>query len=386
MHNFSRQRHRIFEAVNRFKFYSQRLFSDKPSFVTNPFKAYGDLLCEHPVVTKAVTSAAICGSADLVCQSAIEKGEQIDYGRVGRFTLIGATLTGPLLHYWYAFLARRIPGTSIGNVIQRLFLDQVVFSPFFLQLFMGTVLLLEGRPEQLLDKLKRDLFPTLMMNYVVWVPVMFLNFKYVPPQFNVLFSNFFGFLWNIYLSFASHKVVKAVDGVEGEAATTADSQPLFLQAGPVAKDNVAVVKDDTVEGATESDARLTDDNGQTNNSGNSGVIFDHSDSLETDASPPVSHETGDVSIAVASRKVDQSEDMMKEPTNEVDGIIVDNQVASGESAANANESVASRGLEEVVNASEEVKLEEAATIVVDKEELGDHRSTVLSSTSPKDDP
>jgi protein Mpv17 len=45
----------------------------------------------------------------------------------------------------------------------------------------------------------------MITNYAVWVPAMFINFKFVPPTLQVLFSNFIGFGWNIYLSKISYQ-------------------------------------------------------------------------------------------------------------------------------------------------------------------------------------
>lgn len=142
-------------------------------------------------------------------------------------TALGLVLVGPTLHYWYGYLARTFAADSTLNVLKRLALDQLVFTPLFITVFMSSVLALDGRPEnviccalhcfyhtnceqlqQIPDKLRSDFTTTLMANYSVWVPAMFLNFKFVPPQFQVLFSNAVGYLWNVYLSFASHKQVE----------------------------------------------------------------------------------------------------------------------------------------------------------------------------------
>jgi hypothetical protein len=62
-------------------------------------------------------------------------------------TLLGTFLVGGTLHFWYGFLARRFADGSIHSVLKRLVLDQLVFSPVFIAIFMSSVLLLDGRPE-----------------------------------------------------------------------------------------------------------------------------------------------------------------------------------------------------------------------------------------------
>jgi hypothetical protein len=59
-----------------------------------------------------------------------------------------------------------------------------------------------------MSKLGSDWMSAVLANYSVWVPAQFLNFKFVPPGFQVLFSNFVGFGWNIYMSYATHKNIK----------------------------------------------------------------------------------------------------------------------------------------------------------------------------------
>ncbi len=50
-----------------------------------------------------------------------------------------------------------------------------------------------------------DYADTLVANWQLWIPAMFLNFRYVPAKYQVLYSNFVGFWWNIFLSFQSFK-------------------------------------------------------------------------------------------------------------------------------------------------------------------------------------
>ena len=69
---------------------------------------------------------------------------------------------------------------------------------------------MEGKHEQINDKLSKDWLPTLMTNYSVWIPAQLINFKVVPPQLRVLWANVVGFFWSIYLSNAANK--SAVSG------------------------------------------------------------------------------------------------------------------------------------------------------------------------------
>ena len=123
------------------------------------------------VATKALTSAAIVGAGDVACQTLLERrslmarsthqhesqgpehlgdtavegcgraaaSRQFDYARLGNMTLLGAVLVAPVLHVWYGFLGRKIPGSSVGSVVGRVALDQVVFAPTFIAVFFSAL-------------------------------------------------------------------------------------------------------------------------------------------------------------------------------------------------------------------------------------------------------
>jgi hypothetical protein len=124
------------------------------------------------VATKALTSAAIVGAGDVACQTLLERrslmarsahaqhesqgpehmgdtavgggggaaaSRPFDYARLGNMTLLGAVLVAPVLHVWYGFLGRKIPGTSVGPVVGRVALDQVVFAPTFIAAFFSAL-------------------------------------------------------------------------------------------------------------------------------------------------------------------------------------------------------------------------------------------------------
>ena len=123
------------------------------------------------VKTKALTSAVIVGLGDVACQALLEgrslqggscatttetaeRGEThrggeggeggvcakpFDYARLGNITLLGAVLVAPVLHVWYGFLGRKLPGISIGPVVGRVVLDQALFAPTFIAIFFSAL-------------------------------------------------------------------------------------------------------------------------------------------------------------------------------------------------------------------------------------------------------
>ncbi|OMP07998.1 Mpv17/PMP22 [Corchorus olitorius] len=139
---------------------------------------YLNLLAKYPVFTKAVTSALLTFVGDLICQLAFDHVPSLDVKRTFLFTLLGLVLVGPTLHFWYLSLSNlvKVPGAS--GAFLRLLLDQFLFSPIFIGVFLSTLVTLEGRPSHVVPKLQQ-----------------------------VLAANFIALVWNVILSFKAHKEV-----------------------------------------------------------------------------------------------------------------------------------------------------------------------------------
>jgi len=191
-------------------------------FSSNPFRWYSGQLDRYPIRTKCLTSGLLAASGDLLCQylqyrrklkemksrdilirtSLPEKNNfNPDFLRISRFGVLGCVLVAPIVHFWYGTLMLRIPGSSKLVVFQRTLLDQFLFAPLFVPLFMINLMMLEGQPAvQVQDMLIEKVPSTLMINWILWIPAQVINFSLIPGKYQVLFSNFVGFLWNAILS------------------------------------------------------------------------------------------------------------------------------------------------------------------------------------------
>lgn len=233
---------------------------------------YNHGLEKYPLATKSLTAGVLSFGADIVCQmnfpstksneddyefgessegrsdidhissndevkvSVVGNGESnnpvatnfdilsnIDWARVGQFTLIGTALIGPVLHHWYGFLAKRLPGAGLLVVTQRLAIDQLLFAPLFIPTIFSFALLLEGKANEIQAKLKADWFNTVMANYILWVPAQFINFRFFPLMYQTLFSNSVGFFWNIFLSWKTYNTSNGSDNAQKKNGSSSSS-------------------------------------------------------------------------------------------------------------------------------------------------------------------
>ncbi|PNY10165.1 protein Mpv17 [Trifolium pratense] len=162
---------------------------------------YLALLAKYPVAVKALTSAILTLIGDLICQLVIDKVQTPDLKRTFLFTLLGIVLVGPTLHFWYLYLSKLVTLSGTSGALLRLVIDQVgpfcssldldpitvtfLFAPIFIGVFLSSLVTLEGRPSQAVPKLKQEWFSAVLANWQLWIPFQFLNFRFVPQQFQI---------------------------------------------------------------------------------------------------------------------------------------------------------------------------------------------------------
>jgi len=158
----------------------------------------------QPLLTKAITALALNGLGDIFCQLVIDKVSQFDFYRLFVTCTLGFVLVGPGLHVWYSTLGRIVTATGSVGAMIRMGLDQFLWAPVFIGVFISSLLTLEGRPREIPSKLRNDLAETVQANWKLWIPFQFLNFRLVPPPLQVGAANICALVWNTYLSFATH--------------------------------------------------------------------------------------------------------------------------------------------------------------------------------------
>ncbi|KAH7690864.1 Mpv17/PMP22 protein [Dioscorea alata] len=171
------------------------------------FQWYSMALDKHPVLTKSITSALLTLIGDSISQLMIEQASKLDLKRSLIFTTLGFVLVGPTLHFWYLSLSKLVTTPGASGAFVCLLLDQFLFSPIFIGVFLSLVVILEGRPSQVVPKLKQEWPSSMVANWQLWIPFQFLIFRFVPQQFQVLATDFVALAWNAILSFKAHREV-----------------------------------------------------------------------------------------------------------------------------------------------------------------------------------
>ncbi len=84
----------------------------------------------------------------------------------------------------------------------RVGLDQAVWAPVFIGSMISLLTLADGgRAAEVSRALRADWASSVRANWVLWVPAQFLNFRFVPPQHQLLFANVTALVWNVWFSF-----------------------------------------------------------------------------------------------------------------------------------------------------------------------------------------
>lgn len=164
---------------------------------------------KHLLFTNTWTSGVLMAIGD-ICEQEIEFQRKIlstryDWGRIGRMFLTGL-LFGPVHHYFYAWMDKRIPHRSVKFVTQKILLDQIIMSPVCIVLFFYSMGALEGRPsKETTVEMKEKFIPIYVVDWSIWPPTQFINFYYLPVKYQVLYINAVTMVYNVYLSFMKHK-------------------------------------------------------------------------------------------------------------------------------------------------------------------------------------
>ncbi|KAJ3502498.1 hypothetical protein NLJ89_g8859 [Agrocybe chaxingu] len=206
------------------------------------------------MATQCVTAAVLFGAGDVVAQQAVEgKGKNHDvstlvlnnsfglveafgggfetkqrstecedevgdsnapFARTARLTFYGGALFGPAMTKWYQFLNGIKFPSPTKALMYRLWLDQAILTPVAVAFFYGSMSMLEGKPNEAVDRVKAAYVPTLIRNWGVYIPTQIINFSIIPPHLRFVTVSIVSLFWNTYLSASNASHEKAQRAAE----------------------------------------------------------------------------------------------------------------------------------------------------------------------------
>lgn len=196
---------------------------------------YSGCLKSHPLLTNVLTASTLCVLSDSISQhferSKAKADSLILTTKTGETQRIlghswyrsfcmaayGATIYGWLVIYWFRFLNNLIPqeGITRALIVKKVFINQLVMSPFLNSLFFTYVCAtrdltstLSQKFQQIKQKLSKDLLPTIKRSCVYWGFVQYINFSYVATAYQLLYTNSAFLIWTTYIAYVGFRKVE----------------------------------------------------------------------------------------------------------------------------------------------------------------------------------
>lgn len=193
----------------------------------------------RPVVTKMFTGTLLWGLGDAVAQvvpaAAVDSRlTTLDYDltRTGRACLFGFAIHAPASHLHFNFLewmTVKAGVTGLKIPVFKAFMEQFVYWSWFSNgMYHGAMGAMQGRtPEQIYNRLADVLWETQKAQWVFWIPIQLLNFRFVPVrhQLNVVLLT--SVVWTALLSaWYPPEQEEGETKAAGVVATTKDAAPV----------------------------------------------------------------------------------------------------------------------------------------------------------------
>ncbi|VDM96819.1 unnamed protein product [Thelazia callipaeda] len=151
-------------------------------------------------------AGALAATADVLTQNVVEKrwhkGEYSGI-RTVRFATLILFWIAPITYRWFLLL-EKLKGKPNLLPLKRMIIDQSMAAPTFTFTFITNLHLLERKPfHEALGIAKKEIIPVMKTNYRVWPAVQLVNFYLLPLRYRLVFVQFVGLFWNMYLSYAT---------------------------------------------------------------------------------------------------------------------------------------------------------------------------------------
>ena len=188
------------------------------------WQQYSTVLTEHPIATKACTSATVYTIGDIIAQRTTitdSDNEELDRRRILRSMIAGLIGHGPMSHFWYnicdGFFANTLHLTAWWAFIPKVIIDQTLWGP----IWNNTYLLLIGlmkmeRPEVIWEDIKKSTVPMVVSGLKLWPAAHVVTYGLIPIENRLLWVDMVEIIWVTVLS----KQAASLDKPTNENADT----------------------------------------------------------------------------------------------------------------------------------------------------------------------
>lgn len=186
------------------------------------WQQYSNVLTEHPIATKACTSATVYTIGDIIAQrTTISDNEELDRIRILRSMVAGLIGHGPMSHFWYnicdGFFADTLHLTAWWAFIPKVFIDQTLWGP----IWNNTYLLLIGlmkmeRIDVIWEDIKKSTVPMVVSGLKLWPAAHVVTYGLIPIENRLLWVDMVEIIWVTVLS----KQAASLDKPINENAST----------------------------------------------------------------------------------------------------------------------------------------------------------------------
>ncbi|SOV21229.1 conserved Plasmodium membrane protein, unknown function [Plasmodium sp. DRC-Itaito] len=194
-------------------------YSKKKGFLSSIFVRklslfMNNLFEKHLLLMNCIIAGTLYFIADLTCQmmEVHKKNNDVEYDflRTLRMALIGLTLEGPIMTWWYGkILANFIkskPDTFLYKSFIPTLFDNFIFGPIHLTIFFFyNGILKNQRKSEIIDKIVNTGMKVFFISLMTWTPLTLINFVFVPRIYQATVVFFADFFWVIFLSWCANK-------------------------------------------------------------------------------------------------------------------------------------------------------------------------------------
>ncbi|XP_018563503.1 mpv17-like protein [Anoplophora glabripennis] len=167
--------------------------------MNNLFQNFKRILDKYPIIVNSVVYGSLCVGAEFSQQTITKKllddpPKPYDWNTLGRYTIYGTTLAGPMLTVWYRFLDKKFVGTTTKVIVKKLLIDQFFFTPQLLLVFYVSMSVMERKPD-IFEEFRQKIGNTFKTSCMFWLPAQSINFLLIPPAFRVTYVGTCSFAW-----------------------------------------------------------------------------------------------------------------------------------------------------------------------------------------------